>query len=138
MARRDIIVCGSTCSAITKQVLVDRAPTTRSQKINSIMSWVVSLGCSKSRETTQAFIQSSSHGTWGATTTRQPGTTLPEPKNPVVAGVNETPNVPADGSGGRGGHAAGDKENSEIRQPGNLLTVTRSVHCYSPAVHGSG
>ena len=62
------------------------------------------------------------------------GTTLPEPKNPVVAGVNETPNVPADGSGGRGipaadcggwgGDAAGDKENGEIMRrqiPGHFL-----------------
>ncbi|MCU9973016.1 hypothetical protein [Mobiluncus mulieris] len=42
--------------------------------------------------------KSSAHGIWGATRRQyqqQPGTTLPEPKNPVVAGVNETPNVPA-------------------------------------------
>ncbi|EEJ52915.1 hypothetical protein HMPREF0577_2228 [Mobiluncus mulieris ATCC 35243] len=52
----------------------------------------------------------------------------------MVAGVNETPNVPADGSGelgipaadcgGRGGDAAGDKENGEIMRrqiPGHFL-----------------
>ncbi|MCU9968097.1 hypothetical protein [Mobiluncus mulieris] len=71
--------------------------------------------------------KSSAHGIWGATRRQyqqQPGTTLPEPKNPVVAGVNETPNVPADDSGGRGGDAAGDKENSEIMRrqiPGHFL-----------------
>lgn len=65
------------------------------------------------------------------------GTTLPEPKNPVVAGVNEAPNVPADGSGGRGGDAAGDKENSEIMRrqiPGHYLCgggLQRSP-CFSP------